>query len=138
MDKFDEVVKDSAEQPQPSAGFVDNTMQQINNKGPKRRFNFRLWVPALAVVIVIVIAAILILPNNKSGSKSKTSSYSQLASQASRGTSGSTLPSGTDNATLASDLNSINTSINRENADQSNANSALNDSSKEISIPTYQ
>jgi hypothetical protein len=46
------------------------------------------------------------------------------------------LASGTDNSTLNSNLNNINSSLSQENNDNTSVNSGLNDSSNQISVPT--
>jgi hypothetical protein len=51
-------------------------------------------------------------------------------------TSSVPLASGTDNASLNSDLNAVNSSLGAESQSSSSANSSLNDSHAEIQVPT--
>ncbi len=146
MDNLDEQIKNSQKQYQPTINFADVTTQQIT-KPHKRRFHgIKLWAPALAGVIVAVAVVFVVIPNNSNVTNRSVnhrtyngpSSPSTLKSpsQSSQAAANGSAAEGTDNASLTSDLNSINSAINQENNDQTSANSAINDQSQEITVPT--
>jgi hypothetical protein len=140
MDKFDDLIKNAKKLYEPRKDFVDTSMEKINNQHSKRHFRIKLWAPVLAGGLAVIALLFIVLPlgNNNSPSKEKLSSKtSSVPTQAvaSSNTNGS-VAAGTDNASLTSDLNSINGSIGQENSDQGKANSALNDQSQEITVPT--
>jgi hypothetical protein len=145
MDKFDQTIKDAQEAHEPSEHFVDDTMKQVMEQktvgSEKKRVNFRLWVPIAAGVVIVLALVFVLLPSAKTNAPGSSSKTNVATTGMTSGTSGekaesATIPSGTSNADLASDLSNVQGAINQENTDQSSANSALNDQSQEITVPT--
>ena len=122
-------------------------MQEVVNQQPeteKKRRGIRFWVPLAAGAAIVIALVFVLLPSGKSSTPGSTSKSANVATT-SGGTSTSTtnsqaesgsIPAGTDNASLASDLSDVQGAMNQEGADQNNANSALNDQSQEITVPT--
>lgn len=129
MDKLDESIKRAKQTVEPSADFIDLTMQRIVGLKPKRNWSAKLWAPLLAGGLVAAALVFFILPSSNITKNNAPSS--DMTSQ-----TATALPAGTDNASLSSDLNMISNQINQENADQKDANAAINDSSQVITVPT--
>jgi len=133
MDKLDKSIKNAKQTYEPREDFVAVTMQRITGTKRKSRLGLKFWVPMLAGSLAVLILVFTALPNSgrnsskSGGGVSQTSTPSQTAS---------TTPSGTGNTDLTNDLNAIDGQMNQEKSDQNNANSALNDSSQEITVPT--
>jgi hypothetical protein len=152
MDRFDELIKTSYKDKQPSDNFVDTTMQKIEVLQTRKNFKWRLWKPALGSAIAVIALVVIILPKgttnlssesaaSHSTPKTAVASNSQVSAQSASSGGGSPskaqpVSSGTDNASLESDVNSISNSFNQEANDQNAANTALNDTQQEINIPT--
>jgi hypothetical protein len=144
MDRFEESIKGAQENYEVQGDFVEDTMGRIVKRQPKRRFSIRIWAPALAAAVVVVVILIIALPGG--GSKQAANSAAlktaskintqQPAKQSTASTVASATPSGTDNASLENDINSVQSSMNQENTDQNSANSTINDSQQEIAVPT--
>lgn len=134
MDKFDCAVKNAQQEYKPSDNFVETVMQQINAQNPKHRRSFKLWSVMLAGGLAAVVIIFLVAPFGYNKLTNNTASNSP--GQSSQAASSSSLPAGISNAGLTGDLNSINSSMSQENADQNAANTTLNDQSQEIAIPT--
>jgi hypothetical protein len=141
MDKFDETIKNARETHEPSEHFVEDTMQHVMNQQPPEHTKsrgFRLWVPIAAGAVIVIALVFVLLPSGKSkapGSSGATNVATTGGTPTISSASGA-LPSGTSNADLASDLSSVQSSMNQEGTDQNSANSALNDQSQEITVPT--
>jgi hypothetical protein len=137
MDKFDQSIRQAKQTYEPDNKFVEATMKQIVTKQPHKLWNMKLWAPALAGSLIVIVLVFIALPigNHKSALKNDNPVASQSANTPASQTA--TQPAtGTDNAGLASDLSDIDSSMNQENNDQNSANSALNDSAQQISVPT--
>lgn len=141
MDKFDEQLKAAQKTYEPKTTFVDTTMQRVA-AGKSRRWNVRVWAPALAglAVVALVFVVLPIGHTTKSGTSNATKtsqaqSGGSVAQGAANAGSGS-VANGTDNASLENDLGDVQNSISQENSDQTSTNSALNDQQNEIVTPT--
>lgn len=138
MDKFEENIKDSKASYQPRSDFVERTMQRIETPVRPRRRTLPIWITAgsALALLAIVFLAVPTLRNAATNTPASPTS-SQTATKNGSSTSQSTsLPAGTDDTSLASDLGSIQSSLNQEQHDQSSATSTLNDSAQQIAIPT--
>lgn len=88
----------------------------------------------LLVVMVVVIGAVGLDIRRQN---QKTASNDSISSQSSKSVGIHTpLASGDDNASLASDLVNINSSVTQTNQDSSSSQTALNDQQQEITVPT--
>lgn len=130
MDKFDEIIKHARADIAPSARFVDDTMHKIMREAPsaKRNRGFMHWLPlaaGAAAVIAVVFAFSL-----HGGKQAPSTGTSTLA------TTSPGIAAGSDNASLAGDLSSVQSSLNQESTDQNSANQAINDQQQEIAVPT--
>jgi FtsZ-interacting cell division protein ZipA len=135
MDKFDQTIKNVKNTVEPSANFVDMTMSRITNHRAKPRFGLRLWLPILGSVAVIAILFLgLSSGSNTSSSKTPLSATSKSGSTSQTASTSPT--SGDNNAALVGYLSGIQGSMSQENTDQNSANSSINDSSQEITVPT--
>jgi hypothetical protein len=140
MDEFDELIKTVKQEHEPSNTFVEATMKQLGNQKSHKRWNFKLWAPALAGVAVVIAIVFIALPGTTT--KNPTSSLvngpntASNASSSPKTTAVAAPAPGADNAALNNDLASITSAINQENSDQGSANSAINDSQQEITVPT--
>ncbi len=140
MDKFDQSIIDAQESHEPSGQFVDNTMREIGNHQPevKRGFKMHFWIPVAVGGVVVVVLVFALLPSGKTNAPGTTgkSSVATTGSPTKEQQQSGTVPAGTDNANLASDLNSVQGAMNQESTDQNGANTALNDQQQEITVPT--
>lgn len=89
----------------------------------------------VVVIVVVVVLAAWIVKRNRDNKTALVTNTAQTSTTASKPPT--TLPNGTDNASLDNDLNTVGTSINQGNQDLTNSNNALNDQQQEISVPTY-
>jgi hypothetical protein len=91
-------------------------------------------VPALtgAAALFLIIFLSVPAPNHKAAPTK--GAPAQTTTQPSQPGTGAGQPDTTSN--LDSQLNGVGSAINQENADQANANTALNDSQYEIAVPT--
>ena len=96
---------------------------------------------ALETVLILVIVAILaftgwyVYKARKNSDKNLSNATS--ASQTARQTPAATTPAGaTDNQSLQSDLNGINSAQSQASQDNNSAGAAVNDQQSEISVPT--
>lgn len=134
MDKFDQSIKNSTNPVEPTNEFVDKTMSEITKGCSKKSWNVKIWAPVLVgSLAVIVVLFVALKPSTKTpinNTSTLTSSAQQPATTTTQSATATpaTPAASTDNASLSSDLGSVQSSINQEAADQSNANSALNDS----------
>lgn len=141
MDKFDESIRNAKESYQPTNTFVEGTMKQISGLSTKKQKFFKLWLPAFAGGFAVVALLFVFVPalfgrgSSASTTTNETSSSSSQSSQSGQ-TSQGTQAAGTDNASLSSGLDGVNSAMNQETSDQTNADSALNDQSQQISVPT--
>lgn len=140
MDKFEQNIKDSKLNIEPSSNFVDSTMNRIMAQRTKKFWIFRGW-PTILVgaLTVLVVVFFTFSPTSKLSTTYKNSSPSKSATKVavqSTNEASSTPAPGTDNSSLNSDMNSVASSMNQESADQGSANSAMNDSQQEIVVPT--
>ncbi len=141
MDKFDQRIKHAMRTIEPTSNFVEVTMQQVENVQVKKRWNLKLWIPVTAgsvAVIAIVLVTIALVGHNDASKKNSNQSVATNQVQQTQPSQSSTVnpPSGTDNASLASDLSGIDGAMSNENADQSSATAAINDNSQQIAVPT--
>jgi hypothetical protein len=138
MDKFDQTIKSARDTHEPSEHFVAGTMGEIMHQKPepeKKSRGVRFWVPVGAGAAIVILLVFVLLPSGKSSAPGSTSKPANVATTNGQTESGS-IPAGTDNASLASDLTNVQGAINQEGVDQNNANTALNDQSQEIAVPT--
>jgi cytoskeletal protein RodZ len=141
MDKFDEIIKDAKEEYQPKTNFVEATMAHINPNQPRKRWNMKLWGSVFAGGLAMAAIAFVVVPlvghNPSATTQSSTGASQQASSSSSQSASGSqgSAAAGTTNADLQGDLSGINGSMNQANSDQTSANSAVNDSQQQVSIP---
>jgi hypothetical protein len=134
MDKFEQHIKSAQHIHQPTNNFVDKTMGKLDDSRPKKRFSLKTWGPIFVGSVAVLAIIFFILPF---GAKKTTSVTLTQSSKPSKVVADTGTPSaGTDDASLASDISSINSSIGQENTDQVSANSALNDQAQEIVVPT--
>jgi negative regulator of sigma E activity len=140
MDNFDQHITDAKKEYEPRKDFVDMTMQQVRQTQPKKKWGMRLWVPTAAVGAAVVIAAILFIPtlnhSNTASTKVATPTTSTANQTAPTTSTTPAVPAGTDNASLDSDMNGVNSSMSQESSDQTSADSAVNDSSQEVTVPS--
>jgi hypothetical protein len=146
MDKFDESIKNAQLMHEPSNDFVDNTMKQIEVRQPKKHWSIKIWGPALAGGLAVLALIFVVIPHtvNNTGTKTsnltgnavKTQSGQQPTSSVGSAGIQNTAAPGTDDASLQNDLNGVQGQINQENSDQYGANSAINDSQQEITVPS--
>jgi hypothetical protein len=115
------------------APAVPDTPTPIPPKELPRHRSRRLWF-VLATVAAVVIVIILVLLTRKTEAPGKSATMTTSSNTAAA--SSATLPAGTNNASLSSDVNNIQGSMNQENSDQTTATSTLNDSQQEITVPT--
>jgi hypothetical protein len=136
MDKFDEVIKQAKPAYDTNPNFVDSTMQKIVTKPEKTR-HLKLWVSmSTATVAALLFIFLVILSTGHSNKLEPINKSSSLSSNSSSSQANQPIAASSDDASLAADIISINSSINQENNDQVGANSAINDSSQQIIVPT--
>jgi cytoskeletal protein RodZ len=143
MDKFEQSIREARRNHEPAHDFVNSTMQLLQTKHSRKRWSLRLLVPIVAgaVVIVIVLVVFVIRPGSV-GNNSKSQSSNQFAQNSGQSqdsdspSNGQSSAADTSNSSLRNELNGIQSTINQENTDQSSANSSLNDSQNQITIPT--
>jgi len=129
MDKFEQQIKDSKPEIEPSGDFKAQTMAKIEEV-PKKRFGFNKYLPVgLGAVLVLIVALVLVVPSLKSNTSSTNNSGAATQSTAPASTNA-------DLTSLNNDLSSIGAGLNQENSDQSFANTALNDNQQQITVPT--
>lgn len=136
MDKFDKTIKQAQQQYEPREDFVAMTMRHITGSKTRKHWGFTFWAPVLAGGLAVITLVFVMLPSgghNPTQHGGTTGTGSSGQSSAPQTTA---MSSGTSNADLASDMNTVNGAMNQENADQNSANSALNDNSQEIAVPT--
>jgi len=142
MEKLDQTIKDTSGDYEPKKQFGDEAMQAVMNEQTdprKKRHGFRLWIPAAAVAMIAAVLIFVLLPNDtKSKSPSVKSGDKVAANNASKTGSAEsdTIPAGSSNASLASDLSDVQGAMKQEGSDQSTASAALNDQQHEITVPT--
>jgi hypothetical protein len=136
MDKFDQSIKNAKVNIEPSTNFVDSTMTKINSHKVKPRFGFRLWMPILGSLVVAAILFMVFSSGSNTFSSKTPAQKTSKNTTSQSATNNTPPPSGTNNSALVSYLSGIDGSINQENSDQNSANSAINDSSSEITVPT--
>lgn len=136
MDKFDEMMKQAKTTYEPSSNFVEETMQQLPTKQQPIKHRLRLWLVAGGATLALMALLFVVLPTMIHPTTQRASQASSVASTGQSTGTTATLPAGTNNTNLASDLSSITASESQENTDQSSATTALNDSSQQIAVPT--
>jgi len=133
MDEFDDSIKAAQHAIEPRKDFVETTMKQIQLTKPHKKRGLKLWIPSAAVGAALVMGAVLLFPGLFSTNSQPTTTQSTLSSHTS---APATPAAGSDNASLQNDLDTINSSMNKEAGDQSAADSAINDNSQQIAVPT--
>lgn len=99
-------------------------------------------VAAVETVLILVIVAILagtgwyVYKARKNSDKNLSNATSASQSQTASQTPATTPPSATDNQSLQSDLDSINSAQSQASQDNNSAGAAVNDQQSEISVPT--
>jgi len=140
MEEFDQKIKDAKKELEPRKDFVEMTMQRVQATKPKKTWRMRFWLPLTGAATAVVIVAILLVPTftHSNGVVNSTTGSASKSVNSTPSTSSTTpsVPAGTDNASLDSDMDGINSSMNQDSNDQSSADSAVNDSSQEITIPS--
>lgn len=144
MDKLDENIANAKPLSRsPSPSFVAAVMDKIESR-PKPATR-KIWIKGLAsafaVLAILAVSWLGFGGSSNTGSNQLNNSSNGTAPTTLRGISNqpsvaSSLPSGTTNADLQNDINQIQSTINRENANQGGANTTLNDSNSEIQVPT--
>jgi hypothetical protein len=131
MDEFDKKIQNAKQTYEPKSNFAENSVEKLPIEQPKNHFNWKIWAPATAGVVAIVVVVFIVLPkpipNNTNDISNKTdgSSSQSIAPTA-----------GTDDTSLQNDLNSAQASVDQTSNEQDNADSAVNDSSQQITVPT--
>jgi hypothetical protein len=137
MDKFDQIIKNAKRNVEPSTDFVDATMTKITNHRVKKHWAIKLWAPILVGGLAAVVLLFVTLSPGSTTYSFKTSpSKTKNSSGTSSQVASATEAAGTDNAALDSYLSGVQGSMNQENSDQNDANSYINDSQQEITVPT--
>jgi hypothetical protein len=135
MEKFDEIIRDAKQEYNPKKNITENIMKEISTrKKPRKSLATKILGSSLAGGVVVALFIILALPvlNNRSNT-TPSSPVSQPKTSSSQSV---TPPAGTDDTSLNNDLDGINSSMNQESSDQGNADSSINDSSQEITVPS--
>ena len=89
----------------------------------------------LAMVAIAFVIVPLVGHTPSAPAQNSTGTSQQASSQQSATGSQGSAAAGTTNADLQSDLNGINGSMNQASSDQTSANSVVNDSQQQVSIP---
>jgi len=143
MDKLDDLIKESSKDMAINNNFTDETITKIKHS-KKSIFWHSLKFRILAGALVVLIIALEIISSFSSPKVATNKVNLTVASKANNAstqpinssTEPSNIPAADNNVSLAADVNSIDSSINQENNDQTFANRGLNDSQYEITIPT--
>ena len=141
MEKIDQHIKESAQAHEPNPRFVADTMQKIEAAGaPRKRWlNWKVLAPAAGGVAVVAMAVMILAPHfngtaantTPAGNvKTKTDLQSQTAVNAPID------PANTTDTALDNDLGSVQASLSQSASDQGAADTSINDSQQQISIPT--
>jgi hypothetical protein len=140
MDKFDQIIKNARETYEPNEHFVEDTMEEVTQQQPeqKKSRGIRFWIPIAAGAAVVIVLVFVLLPGGKAKAPGSVGTSNVATTRAATGSQPepTTVPAGTSNADLVSDFASVQSAMNQENTDQNSANSALNDQSQEITVPT--
>jgi hypothetical protein len=138
MDEFDKRIKSAKQTYEPTPGFVDRTMEEVHkHKVAKRRFGFKLWAPALAGFAVLALAVVFFLPREIQSNvidHKPLPDMSQKTTQTGPTESPAAISDGTDNTSLAADLNAAQTAMNQSASDQANTDAAVNDQAQAINV----
>ncbi len=133
MEKFEQVIKEAQEPITPSNTFVEETMQRITEKPNRHHWGLKLWLPVTASALAVAAVFVFHTPSSTSTPVRQLSSPTGPSQAAQAAT---TMASGTDNASLASDLATISDEINQGDSNLANANNAVNNQPQSITIPT--
>jgi len=141
MDKIDQQIKESAQIYEPKQEFVETTMQKVEAVGvPKKRWlNWKVLTPTAGAVAVMVVAVFVFAPhfNGSTANTTPTGSIKTSANMQSQTAVNAPIdPTNTTDTALDGDLGSIQASLTESSSDQNTANSSINDSQQQISIPT--
>lgn len=132
MDEFDTSIQQAKQVYEPKKQFVEETMQKILSKQPRKQWSVKTWIPVLAGGLAVLALVFIALPTSH-----RHTAVSTKKSTPSTSTQPNTSQTAsTNDAGLASDLNDIASSMSQENNDQNEANTALNDSAQQITVPT--
>jgi hypothetical protein len=134
MDKFEQQIVNAKKPYEPSTNFVEETMEQLKNEKPRRRWNIKVWAPALVGTVAVVAIAFIAWPKPANTTDSTNTSDQAQTSQGTQ--SKSAAATGSDDASLNNDLNSIQGSINQAATDQNGAENAVNDNQQQVTVPT--
>ncbi len=139
MDKLDQNIENAKQTHAPSPEFVPSTMNQVEAAGmpKKRRLGWKLWAPIGGIAVIALVATVLLLPHGTTPTTNNSSTAPTTNTTANTQSTGTPInPNDTTDAALTSDLNSINASMNQTSNDQSAADSSINDSQQQITVPT--
>lgn len=130
MDKFDQQIAKAKPPYEPKTNFVEDTMNQLPSQKRHRRWSMKFWAPAVTGMAALAVIAFIIWP--------KPSVHTPTANQNSSTQTSANAPltTGNDDASLSSDLNSIQSSLDQSAKDQTSAESAYNDNQNQIIVPT--
>lgn len=138
MDEFDTRIKSAKQTYKPSPGFVDRTMEEVHkHKVQHRRFGLNLWAPALAGFAVLALAVVFFVPKE---TQSNIIDHNQLpnmhrtTTQTGPTESPAAISDDTDNASLAADLNAVQTSVSQAVSDQAGTDAVINDQAQAINV----
>lgn len=130
MDKFDQQISKAKPPFEPKTNFVEDTMNQLPNQKPHHRWSMKIWAPAITGVVAVAIIAFVVWPRPSANAPATNQNSSSQPSAS------APLTTGTDNASLSSDLNSIQSSLDQSAKDQTGAEGAVNDNQNQIAVPT--
>lgn len=139
MDKLDQNIENAKQTHTPSPEFVPSTMNRVESVGApkKRRLGWKLWAPIGGIAVIALVATVLLLPHGTTPTTNNSSTTPTTNTTANTQSTGAPInPNDTTDAALTSDLNSINASMNQASNDQSAADSSINDSQQQITVPT--
>lgn len=137
MDEFDKRIKSAKQTYEPSPEFVDRTMEEVRkHKVAKRHFGFKFWAPALAGFAVLALAVVFFLPREIQSNIAdhKPLAISHKTAQTAPTESPAAISDGTDNASLAADLNAAQVALNQSASDQTDTDATVNDQTQAINV----
>jgi len=127
MDEFDKKITNAQQSYEPKPNFVEATMEQLPEKVPKKRWNIKIWAPALAGTVAVVAIVFIVWPRPITNDSTSTNHVATPAT---------TTPPTTNDPSLQGDLDDVQSSMDQTSSDQSSADSAVNDNGQQITVPT--
>lgn len=141
MEKIDQHIKESAQAHEPNPQFVADTMQKIEAVGtPKKHWlNWKVLAPAAGGVAIVVLAVVTLAPHF-TGTTANTAPTGNVKTKADlkaqTAVNAPIDPANTTDTALDNDLSSVQASLSQSASDQGVADSSIDDSQQQISIPT--